>query len=103
MRDREVSEFKLVNKSYIRGTIDSHLKSLPLKINIESTYNTWDFYIQFDFYPTFDEYFVKTMESSLMIGRRYQNMISTFRSLKFLIYSYKACTVKIRPEFWISL
>ena len=103
IKDRQDCEVKLDDKSYLRGVIDSRLKKLPLKILISSTYSSWEMYISFDRYPTFDNYIIKSGSECLVVGSRYGSKVTSDRSIRFIIYSYRSCVIRIRADFYLSI
>lgn len=103
LKDREEYEFKIDDKSVIRGVIDCHLKKLPLKLSIASTYSSWEFYLAFDRYPTFDNHVLKSMSSSVIIGTRFENRLTSDWSIRFILYSHKSCKVHLKADFHLTI
>ena len=99
LKDREEATFRLGDKSYIRGCFDSHHRLLPLRIEVESSYIFFELFLEFNMYPSFTTPFLKSSDNVTVVGQRHQKLLVDDRSLKFCLYSHKACSVKIYVEF----
>lgn len=103
LKDREESEIIMNEKSYVFGRIDSRLKKLPLKVYLTSSHVSWEFYVDFNKYPDFDNFEVKTIGNCLIVGERFKSSVIYDTSIRFMVFSFGKCRIKIRPEFYISI
>ena len=99
LKDREEVSFRLGDKSYIKGCFDSHHRLLPLRIEIESSYIFFELFLEFNAYPSFSTPVIKSTDNVTVVGLRYQKQLTDDRSLRFCLYSHRACSVKIYVEF----
>lgn len=103
IRDREEREIVVNDRSYVFGRFDNRMKQLPLKIYLTSTHVSWEFYVDFNRYPDFDNYELKSVGNGLVVGDRYAANLLTDTSIRFMFFSFGKCRVKVRAEFYLSI